>query len=122
MRIFALVVLALLASGCHKAEPALAGGKPIDQWILALNDANPQVRKTAVTKLGNVGPVDPAAFPALHAALNDREAVVRCEVILALLKFGPQAKDALPALAEIRRRDPDAKVRDYASKALAKLE
>ena len=122
MRILALVVLAFLASGCRQAEPTRAGGKPIDQWVLALNDPDPKARKTAATKLGNVGPTDPAAFPALHAALNDREAVVRCEVILALLKFGPQAKDALPALAELRRHDPDAKVRDYASKALAKLE
>ena len=122
MRILAFVFLALIVVGCRQAEPTLSGGKPIDHWILALNDPDPNVRKIAATKLGNVGPADPAAFPALHAALNDREAVVRCEVILALLKFGPQAKDALPALAELRRRDPDAKVRDHAAKALAKLE
>jgi HEAT repeat protein len=122
MRILAFFVLAIVASGCSKAGPTLAGGKPIDHWIQALNDPNPNVRKTAATKLGNVGPTDPAALPALQTALNDRDGTVRCEVILALVKFGPAAKEAVPALAEMRQRDVDAKVRDYAAKALAKLE
>jgi HEAT repeat protein len=122
MRIFALLVLAFALSGCSKPGPMLAGGKPIDDWIAALQGPDAKLRKTAAQKLGNVGSAHPAAFPAVHAALNDRDAGVRCEAILALLKFGPAAKDAVPVLDELRRRDPDAKVRDYAAKALAKLE
>lgn len=122
MRIFMLAVVAIALGGCSKAGPTLAGGKPVDHWVKALNDPDPRVRKTAVTKLGNVGPTDPAALPALLGALKDQDAGVRCETILALLKFGPDAKSSIPALTEIRRDDPDAKVREYAGKALTKLE
>jgi len=47
---------------------------------------------------------------------------VRCEALLALLKCGPEAREAVAALAEIRGHDADAKVRDYAAKALGKIE
>ena len=87
-----------------------------------LADPDARVRQTAAQKLGNVGPSDPAAFPALLASLQDGDADVRCTSILALLKFGPKARDAVPALAEIRERDPDARVRDHAAKALARIE
>jgi HEAT repeat protein len=122
MRILVLLAAVSLLSGCSKASPTLSGGKPIEHWIKALNDPDGATRRTAVQKLGNVGPADPAVFPALLGALDDGDADVRCDVILALLKFGPKAKDASVALAEIRQRDPDAKVRAYAVKALAKIE
>jgi HEAT repeat protein len=89
--------------------------------VQALNDPDAGVRKNAARKLGNVGAADPAALPALTAALNDPEAGVRAEVILALVKFGPAAKDAVPQLAQMQRGDADAKVRDYAGKALARI-
>jgi HEAT repeat protein len=122
MRILALIGLMFLASGCTRTGPTQAGGKPIDHWLNALNAPDPNMRKTAATKLGNVGPADPAVFPALHAALKDHDAGVRREVILALVKIGPAAKEAAPALADLYQRDPDAKVREFASKALAKLQ
>ena len=122
MRTLVFVALAMAVSGCSKAGPTMAGGKPIDEWVKALQSPDPKLRKTAAQKLGNVGPADPAALPALTAALQDRDAGVRCEVILALVKFGPDAKDAVAPLAELRRRDPDAKVRDYAGKALEKID
>jgi HEAT repeat protein len=122
MRIFALLVLVLAASGCGKPGPTLAGGKPIADWVKALQDPDAKTRKTAAMKLGNVGSTDPAAFPALLGALKDRDAGVRCDVILALVKFGPDAKDAAPALDHVRKNDPNAKVRDYAAKALEKID
>jgi HEAT repeat protein len=122
MRILAVLVLALAASGCSKPGPTLAGGRPIEAWVKALQDPDAKTRKIAALKLGNVGPAHPTVFPALHDALKDRDAAVRCEVILALVKFGPDAKDALPALGLIRKNDPNAKVRDYAAKALQKLD
>jgi HEAT repeat protein len=122
MRMLALLVLAVLVTGCSKSAPTLAGGKPIEAWVAALKDPDAKTRKTAAAKLGNVGPADPAAFPALHDALKDRDAGVRCEVILALVKFGPEVKDAVPALTQLRRHDPDARVRDYAAKALEKID
>jgi hypothetical protein len=122
MRMLAFLVLALAANGCSKPGPTMAGGKPIEAWVKALQDPDAKTRKIAALKLGNAGPVHPTAFPALHDALKDRDAAVRCEVILALVKFGPDAKDALPALELIRKNDPDAKVRDYAAKAMEKID
>jgi HEAT repeat protein len=114
--------MVLLASGCSKSEPTLAGGKPVDYWVKALSGPDPKLRKTAASKLGNVGPADPAAFPALLEALKDPHPGVRREVILALLKFGPKAAEAVPALRELRLHDRDAKVRDFAARAVEKIE
>jgi HEAT repeat protein len=121
MRTIVPVLLVVTLLGCRKVEPTLAGGKPPAQWVQALNDPDPAVRKNAARKLGNVGAADPAALPALTAALNDPDAGVRAEVILALVKFGPEAKDAVPRLTQIQRGDANARVRDYASKALARI-
>jgi HEAT repeat protein len=79
------------------------------------------LRKTAVFKLGNVGATDPAVWPALLEALKDKDAAVRREAILALMKFGPGAHEAIGILTELRQRDADAQVRVYAAKALRKL-
>ena len=122
MRIVAVLIVAVFVSGCGRSGPPRAGGKPVDYWVQALRDPDPKVRKTAAFKLGNVGSADPTALPALREALQDRDAAVRCEVILALLKCGPEAEQAVPTLAEIRRRDPNARVRDYAARALEKIQ
>jgi len=113
--------LALLASGCAQAPPTLAGGKPVSYWVEALKDPDPKLRKTAVSKLGNIGSSDPAAFPAVCEALKDSDATVRREAILALVKFGAAAGEAIPTLTELQH-DPDAQVSEYAGKALRKLE
>jgi hypothetical protein len=47
---------------------------------------------------------------------------VRSEAILALVKFGPTALEAVPILTELREHDRDRKVRTYANKALEKLQ
>jgi HEAT repeat protein len=116
-----VVVLAVFAAGCGSGRPTLAGGKPVSHWTAGLHDPDPKVRKAAAAKLGNVGPADPAAPSALTAALTDADASVRREAILALVKCGPAAREALPALEELRRHDPDPQVRAYAGRALEKL-
>jgi HEAT repeat protein len=113
-----LVLLLILMSSCNKGQPTMAG----DKWAHALLDPDAKVRKQATFTLGNIGPSDPAVLLALIGALKDADAGVRCEAILALLKFGPGAKDAIPALTEVRQKDRDAKVRSYAAKALVKLQ
>jgi HEAT repeat protein len=115
------ILLGVCCAGCGKTSP-LAGGKPVSHWVAALRDPDAKVRKKAASKLGNVGTADAAALPALMGALEDRDAAVRCEAILALVKFGPAAKDAIPILTELHKKDRDAKVRAYASKALEKLQ
>jgi hypothetical protein len=118
-RLLLTVVLVLLAGGCGHA-PTLAGGKPVSYWVEALQGPDAQLRKTAVFKLGNVGPADPAALAAVQGALKDRDARVRCEAIAALMKFDPGAREAVPALNELRH-DRDGRVRAYAAEALGKL-
>ena len=122
MRVAVMIVVAIGLSGCGKTEPTLAGGKPVSFWVQALHDPDAKLRKKAAFKLGNVGPTDPTALPALIEALHDADAGVRAEAILALVKFGPAATAAVPTLAEVQRQDQDAKVREYAGKALAKLQ
>ena len=121
-RILLGAVLATLVCGCGEKRPTLAGGKPVSYWVEAVKGSDAKLRKTAVFKLGNVGPADPAAFPTVAAALADRDPAVRCEAILAVLKFGDQARDAESRLAEMEKQDKDAKVRTSAAKALQKLQ
>lgn len=116
-----IVFLLVLVSGCGRVKPTLAGGKPVGHWVQALQNPDAKVRKEAAFKLGNVGPTDPAALPALRGALKDRDARVRREAILALLKCGPGARDAISELTQVQKTDRDAKVREYAAKALEKL-
>jgi HEAT repeat protein len=115
-------ILVSLVIGCSGQPKAmLAGGKPVDHWLDELHNPEPKARKTAVTKLGNAATVHPVALSAVIGALNDPDAGVRCEAILALLKCGPGAREAIPALAEAQQKDSDAKVRTYATKALEQL-
>src|SRR5205807_3217221 len=102
--------LALAACGCGRATPTLAGGKPVHDWVEALQSPDVRTRKQAVSKLGNVGRADPEAFPALLGALKDRDPGVRREAILAVMKTGPDAWEAVPLLTEMREKDRDALV------------
>jgi HEAT repeat protein len=116
-----ITCFALLACGCARTTPTLAGGKPVIHWVQNLKDPDPKARRHATEKLGNVGSNDPAVLPALHIALDDADAQVRTAAIVALLKCGPAAKEAAPALAEMQKKDRSAQVREYAGKALARL-
>jgi HEAT repeat protein len=122
MRLVVTAFLILLLAGCGKPKATLAGGKPVGYWVEAVTDPDPHVRKTAVFKLGNVGPSEAEALPAVINALKDRDAEVRREAILALVKFGPEAKAVAPVLAEMSRHDRDVQVRSHAAKALKNLE
>jgi HEAT repeat protein len=115
-----LLGVVALAGGCGTPAPPLAHGKPVGDWVRALQDPDVRVRKKAATVLGNVGAIDAAVVPALAGALRDRDAGVRSEAALALLKIGPAAGDAAPALAEAQT-DRDPNVRTYAARALERI-
>jgi HEAT repeat protein len=117
-----LLLATVLLAGCGSREPPLAAGKPIEFWVESLTSPDAKLRKKAATKLGNVGPAHKDVLPALLRALQDRDAGVRREVIVAVVKFGPAAREALPILRDMQTRDPDLKVRHYATKAVKKLE
>ena len=118
MRRILAAILLISVTGCGAARPKMAGVK----WAGALRDPDANVRKKAAFTLGNIGPSDPEVLPALIEGLNDADAGVRSEVILALLKYGDGAKEAIPTLTKLRDHDQDPKVRDYALKALKKLQ
>lgn len=123
MRILTAALVLAFLGGCGKPQPTLSGGKPVSHWVELLRTSpDAKVRKEAAFKLGNVGPTDPAVLPALRGAIKDGDAVVRCEVVLALVKFGPAAQEVVPALIELRDRDRDPKVRSYAAKAVDKMQ
>ncbi len=122
MRLLILVILGIATIGCNgKTEPILTGGKPIDEWVRALSAPDAKLRKKAAAELGNVGASNPAVVPALREALKDKNADVRCEAILALVKSGSGAGDAVESLEAIGWQDRDPKVRSYAVKALERL-
>jgi HEAT repeat protein len=121
-RIGALLAILALTSGCGPAAPTLAGGKPVSHWLRALHGADPKERREAADKLGNVGPTDPAVVPALVEALHDSDARVREAAILGLVRCGAAAKTAVPALQDLKAHDPDLVVRDYAGRALEKIQ
>jgi HEAT repeat protein len=118
MRPIWFIMLLIFLSGCSSAQPTMAGSK----WANALRAPDARVRRTAAFTLGNIGPSDPAVLPALLGALKDADAAVRCEAILALLKYGPGAEEAISELSQLRSKDRDAKVRAYAARALEKLQ
>lgn len=114
-------VLTFGSFGCGKTEVVLSGGKPVSHWVQALQSPDARSRKKAAFELGNVGPSDPVALPALLASLEDRDPVVRREAVLALVKHGPAASEAVPRLVKLRQSDRDPRVRSYASQAIDKL-
>jgi HEAT repeat protein len=115
--VIAALVAGVLIGGCSKAPLKMTGPK----WEDALHAPDAKLRKKAAFKLGNIGRTDPAVVPSLIDALNDADAGVRCETILSLVKIGPEAKKAIPQLAEVEQHDNDERVRTYAAKALDKL-
>lgn len=123
MRIGLMLVLVFALAGCGGSPPLprLSGGKPVSYWIEELCNKDAIRRKHAIAKLGNVGPADPATLPAIVGKLNDQDARVRREAILAVVKYGSQASEAVPILTRLRDHDPDHVVRRYSIEALAKI-
>jgi|SRR5579884_370491 len=117
MRSVLVAILFISLIGCGKAPPTTR----VNHWVETLRAPDAKLRKKAVFTLGNLGTADPAVLPALRRALTDADAAIRCEAILALIKCGPEATQAVPELTDLRQRDPNAQVRHYAARAVEKL-
>ncbi|HEX8200535.1 MAG TPA: alpha-L-fucosidase, partial [Isosphaeraceae bacterium] len=98
-----------------RAELALGrtGPAAVPGLIRALDDPDPALRRGAAFVLGPLGPRAGAAVPALIRSARDRDARVRCWSVKALGDIGGDSDAIAPALAEALR-DPDGDVRRVA--------
>jgi HEAT repeat protein len=118
------LLLGLAAVGCGGPTVPTAkyfAGQPVSHWLEEARSQDPKARKRAVEVLGNVGPADPAAIPALIAVLQDKDATVRDAAVLGLSKIGPDAAAALPAVRGLTD-DKDPAVRKHARAAVGQIE
>ena len=108
--------------GCGAGAPKekYFSGEPVEHWLAAMKSPDPKTRKKAADVLGNVGPVDPGAIPALMLAVKDPDPKVRDAAVLGLSKIGPAARDAAPVL-EDATKDKDPAVRSHAVVALERV-
>jgi HEAT repeat protein len=124
-KIMAVAIFCLVhagASGCSDEEPKfLAGGREVTSWVAALKDPNPQVRRQAVMKLGNVGDADPAAAEALTEALRDADVHVRRAAVFAVVKLKEPGEEITTQLDAMSRTDSNPGIREVATSALEKL-
>src|SRR5262245_44393172 len=116
-RSFTLLLLCLIGCGHRIPGEFTVSGQPLNHWLEALEDGQPEVSVRPVRALSNVGPDVPEVVDSLAESLSDPDREVRSQAALALLKFGPKAKAAIPALTEAQG-DPDKTVRDLVGKAL----
>ena len=98
-----------------RARPA------VPELLRALGDDSTWVRRNALEALGTIGSAGGGVLSGLLAALQDGEHVVRRNAAIALSKLaGPAAGEAVPALAEMLRRD-ERYVSFYAATALGRI-
>ena len=110
-----LVLGMLLCTGCHKE-------KSTDELIADLKSPQAKDRVVAV-RLLEQRKADPAkVVPVLMEALKDSEDDVRWGAANGLGYYGEQAKDAIPALQHMQQHDSDARIRNAAKRALARID
>jgi hypothetical protein len=122
-----VIRLAVLASsvvlpGCGREErgPTLLGGREVTSWVADLRNPKPQVRRQAVLKLGNVGDSDPAVAEGLAQALNDPDALVRRDAIVAVTRLKEPSAAIWERLETMSRTDKNGRTRELAQKAIAR--
>jgi HEAT repeat protein len=110
-RLEALGTLARLAGPASKsATPAL---------IEVFRDGDaPFLHPLAGVALSRIGA---GALPELKKALTDRDASVRAGAVLAMSLMGPRATPATSALADVVKKDADARIRALAASALGAI-
>lgn len=84
-------------------------------------NGSPVLRMVAATAIGEIGPGATAGLQPLTAALKDRDKLVRAAAAEALGKIGQEAREAIPALLDVIKKDEVPSVRDTAAEALRKI-
>ena len=75
-----------------------AQAEEIRKYITDLESGDLDVRSSAASALGNIGPVTEDVIPALIKALGDEDSGVRRSAASALGKIGPVTNEVIPAL------------------------
>jgi HEAT repeat protein len=122
-RMTLLVIPLLVMLGCNRSEvpkEKYFSGKSVEHWMDGIRSPDPKTRKKAAEVLGNVGPVDSRAIPALSGAVKDPDPKVRDAAVLSLSKIGPMAISTADVLQEATK-DQDPTVRSHATTALERV-
>jgi HEAT repeat protein len=114
VRIWLALFVCLPALGC-------AGEKSTPQLLDDLKGPGERERLIAVRLLPQRKGDAAQIVPALIEALKDKEGDIRWSAAIGLGGFGEQARDAIPAL-QAAQRDRDARVREAARTALARID
>jgi len=146
MRLFAVLLLTILVSGCREAkqEPASTSHdnktahqeKPLFDWIAQAKGDDPTLRQKAIFTITELlknenqqirgqgefalRSIGPAAVPALTELRYDKDWHVRDTAARLLGTMGPRAKTAIPALSELVK-DKNERVQRQAALALASI-
>ena len=112
-RCYAIAALAFIGPPANAAIPSLSG--------LATN-ADSSVRLYAVNALGGIRAEPARVLPLLINAMRDPAPQVRAAALMALRDFGPNAKPALPVLAEFVSNAQEGLERSYAANALKAID
>jgi HEAT repeat protein len=118
-----LLMLCAVMVGCGQTDgpkEKYFHGELVEHWLEGIKSTDAKKRKHAADVLGNVGPVDPRAVPALIEAVKDKDAKVRDAAVLGLSKIGEPAAAAEAVLQEAVK-DKDATVRTHAATALERI-
>ncbi len=120
---FRLMVCATLARALHALHVRWLGSRalrPLEDYILDLNDDSEKVRAAAAQALGEIGSAARQAVPALVQTVDDDDGAVVCGTRQALALIGPPAMSLVPDLLALLE-NPNWAVRRAAVQSLGRL-
>jgi HEAT repeat protein len=84
-------------------------------------DSDANVRRVCAEALGRLATEPETSVPPLMDALKDKNLQVNLAAVSALGNFGPEAKDALPALREFSKTQKDKKINKMVAETIGKI-
>jgi HEAT repeat protein len=88
----------------------------------ALKDSDEDVRVAAAGAVARLDPKNQDALPVIIAGLKDPDGPVRYRAVRVLEEIGSPAKAAVPALIYVFTADREKDVREWAGRALRKID
>ena len=98
-------------------ERALLGRNAVPEFVKALSDSNPKIRRNALLGLGHIGPDAKSAIEQVRCCLTDENAQVRAYAVEPFWRISHKADEVAPILASMLRDNND-DVREAAAKTL----